>query len=135
MGGQLGEKLVGDALIMGRWSSEQPKPIGSKDSDSQKRKRVTEEGENSLQKMHGIKKDYCHMNNLFSEDENEEQFFTTQAEALIGGSNPKSLREVKESPQWPEWESVIQRELDQLYKRGTWQLVEPPKDAIPLWNK
>ena len=45
------------------------------------------------------------------------------------------IREARESPDWPEWEAVIQTELDQLHKMGTWELVDPPEGRVPVSNK
>ena len=132
--GQLGELLAGDAPLMGGQSSKQPQPLGDRSSDSQKRKRKTDEGENS-RKTRGIKQDYRKLNDPFSESEDEDLLHTALAEALIGGSDPKSLKEAQDSPEWPEWECAIKRELEQLREKGTWRLVDPPKDAIPLKNK
>ena len=133
MDGQLRELLADDALLTGGQSSK-PQPLGDKSSDSQKRKRKMDEGENS-RKMHGIKQDYRKLNDPFSESEDEDLFHTALAEALIGGSDPKSLNKAKDSSEWPKWESVIKRELEQLCEKGTWRLVDPPKDTIPLKNK
>jgi hypothetical protein len=54
---------------------------------------------------------------------------------MLGGDDPKSLKEARTSPEWPEWERAINAELDQLNEMGTWSLVEKPTDAIPIANK
>ena len=41
---------------------------------------------------------------------------------------PKTLKEAKASPEWPEWEKGVQAEMDILNKMGTWKLEELPKD-------
>jgi hypothetical protein len=74
--GQLREMSAGDAPLMGGQSSTLPQPLGNKDSVSHKRKRITDEGEDSLRKTCGIKKDYCRLNDPFSEDKNVDQMFT-----------------------------------------------------------
>ena len=51
------------------------------------------------------------------------------------GDEFHSLAEAKQSPEWPQWECVIQSELDQLREKGTWKLIDPPEDAILLTNK
>ena len=84
-------------------------------------------------KTHGVKHDYCQLNDPFQED--KDLFFVAQVEALLGGDDPKSLREAKESPEWLEWECAIRSELDQLWTKGTWKLVDTPGDAVPLTNK
>jgi Reverse transcriptase (RNA-dependent DNA polymerase) len=48
---------------------------------------------------------------------------------------PISLKEAKQSPDWPEWEKAIQSELEQLQDMGTWEIVKKPLDAIPITNK
>ena len=47
----------------------------------------------------------------------------------------QNLSEAKASPDWLEWEKVIQVKLDQLKHIGTWQLVNCLVQAIPLANK
>ena len=37
---------------------------------------------------------------------------------------PESLKKAKESPEWPQWECVIQTELNQLRDRGTWEMMD-----------
>ena len=46
----------------------------------------------------------------------------------------ESLRDTKNSPDWPEWEIAIQAKLDLLKEKGTWELVEKPPDAISIAN-
>ena len=55
--------------------------------------------------------------------------------AIIAGDELTSLKDAKNSPNWPEWEIAIQAELDLLKEKGTWKLVEKPPDAIPIANK
>src|SRR6201999_1366001 len=57
------------------------------------------------------------------------------AGAINAGDEHHSLREAKASQDWPEWERAIRAELSQLEAMGTWKLVEPPADAIPIANK
>ena len=40
-----------------------------------------------------------------------------------------SYEEAQKRPDWPKWEKVIQEELDNLKKTGTWHLVEWPPGA------
>ena len=58
-----------------------------------------------------------------------------KAFAVIPGDDCHSLKEARESPEWPEWEHAIQTELEQLHRMGTWKLVEKPAGAIPINNK
>lgn len=78
MDGQLGDKHIGDAPIMGGQPSMQPQPEGSKSSDSLKRKRVTKEGEteDSPRRTRRIKKDYRCLNDPFSDTEDENLHYT-----------------------------------------------------------
>ncbi len=46
-----------------------------------------------------------------------------------------TLKEVRKSAKWPEWEKAIQAELAQLKKMGTWKLMPKPKNTIPIANK
>ena len=55
--------------------------------------------------------------------------------AIIAGDELTSLKDAKNSPDWPEWEIAIQAELDLLKEKGTWELVKKPPDAIPIANK
>ena len=38
--------------------------------------------------------------------------------------NPVTLKEAKDSDEWPEWEKAIATEVDQLREMGTWELVD-----------
>jgi len=58
-----------------------------------------------------------------------------EAFAVIPGDDCHSLKEVQESPDWPEWERMIHTELEQLRCMGTWKLVNKPASAIPIANK
>jgi len=55
--------------------------------------------------------------------------------AVIPGDDCHSLKEVQESPDWPEWEHAIHTELKQLQCIGTWKLVNKPPGAVPINNK
>jgi hypothetical protein len=46
-----------------------------------------------------------------------------------------SLKEAKESPDWPEWEKAIQAKLNQFWKKDIWKLVDQPAGVVPLKNK
>ncbi len=87
--------------------------------------------------------DYCHLNNPFSNKEEEddinaadtEAVNAAETEAMLSGDNPKSLDEAKKTSEWLEWEQAIKTELDQLKRTKTWMLVKRPVDAIPITNK
>jgi transposase InsO family protein len=95
-------------------------------------------------KTRGKHIDYRYLNDPFPDEEEDTQeddlvtqlcASTTNAVALSGGDEPKSLREAQRSPEWLEWEHAVNEELDQLRKRGTWILVDYPMDAIPITKK
>jgi hypothetical protein len=83
--------------------------------------------------MRGKKVDYKHLDDPFSDDE------TMSAEELTnlleGDPNQPTFEQAKQSAEWPKWEKAIQSELAQLCEKGTWKLVEKPKDANPILNK
>ena len=58
-----------------------------------------------------------------------------EAFAVIPGDDCHSLKEVQDSPKWPEWEHTIHTELEQLWHMGTWKLVDKPPGAVPINNK
>ena len=57
------------------------------------------------------------------------------AQTILSNGDPKTLKEAKNSPEWPEWESTVLAELSQLQEMGTWQLVKRPTNAIPIANR
>jgi len=54
---------------------------------------------------------------------------------LEGDLDQPTFKQAKRSAEWPEWERAIQSELAQLHEKGTWKLVEKPKNAILISNK
>lgn len=51
------------------------------------------------------------------------------AELLVAKIDDKfhSLKEARESPDWPKWNTAIETELRTLWEKGTWELVENQK--------
>jgi hypothetical protein len=104
-----------------------------RDGARSKRKRGAEEESESEdvspRKTRGICTDYRKLQDPFTHcfdgirSTEEDEINVSQTEAMLGGDDPKSLRQAKESPQWPEWEHAVQAELDQLQNTGTWSLV------------
>jgi len=80
---------------------------------------------------------YRYLNDPFSDEEEETNHENpaTTYQATLGTEDPKTVNEAKQLDDWPEWEKAIKAELDQLNNLGTWELVECPKDAIPIPNK
>ena len=84
--------------------------------------------------------DYQWLQDPFSNDKDDiyETTNLTDEQVLAitaAGDEPTMLKEVRESPDWPEWEKVIKAKLDQHQKMGTWILVDKLADTIPIANK
>ena len=54
---------------------------------------------------------------------------------LEGDDNQPTLEQARRSLEWPEWEKAIQSELAQLRGKGTWKMVDKPKNIVPISNK
>ena len=107
-----------------------------------KRKRVNETPESesdTLQRTRGKWVDYHHLNNPFTNDEDEDTNVVADISdktfSVSANDSAASLKEVRKSDEWPEWEKVIKAELAQLQKMGTWKLVRKPVTTIPITNK
>lgn len=48
-------------------------------------------------------------------------------------SIPQSLKQAKNSPQWPQWEQAMLAELNSLISNQTWE--EVPKRSLPEGSK
>ena len=119
-------------------SEESTPPTSEYKSESLKKKQ-NDEGELSQNKTRGKRVDYRSLANLkpFPDEHNEEITYTSDEQifAIISGDEHTSLKDAKNSPDWPEWEEAIQTELAQLQQMGTWRLVNKPPDAILMANK
>ena len=72
--------------------------------------------------------DYRYLNNPFlDEDEQDINLSDEQTFAIIPGDEITSLKEAKNSPDWPEWEKATKSELAQLKPNGN--LEASPKAA------
>ena len=60
---------------------------------------------------------------------NDESFSVT------ANDGEPTLKEAKQSDEWPEWEKAIKAKLAQLKQMGTRRLIKKPKHAIPIANK
>jgi hypothetical protein len=107
-----------------------------------KRKQVNEAPESesdSLRRTRGRRVDYCHLNNPFSDDKDEDinvvADISDEAFSVAANDGAASLKEAKKSDEWPEWEKAIKAKLTQLQDMGTWRLVKKPANAIPIANK
>ena len=114
-------------------------PTSGNKSDSSKRKRDEEEGQQEPRRTRGIRIDYQYLHNPFPDEGDDANTATFSSEeelfAITAGDELKSLKEAKSSPDWQEWEKAIQIELTQLQQMGTWRLVKKLPDIIPLANK
>jgi hypothetical protein len=103
------------------------------------RKRAAEENVDprSNRRTRGVRVDYRFLNDPFPDEEETGKASTAgeEASSAIPDDECHSLREAKQSPEWPEWEEAIHAELDQLKRMGTWKLVKRPEDVVPISNK
>ena len=139
-------ELTPDMPCEGESSGSTP-PIGvigsddiTRDLESKgKRKRNELEGDidiNEPRKTRGIRTDYHHLHDPFLDEEEEESLLTIEeVYAIIAGDELTSLKEAKDSPDWPEWERAMHEQLDLLKEMGTWETVQKPPDAVPIANK
>jgi len=65
----------------------------------------------------------------------EQPFNVMEAFNVIPSDDCHSLKEVRESPDWPKWEKAIQTKLEQLWQMGTWNLINKPVGVVPITNK
>jgi hypothetical protein len=83
--------------------------------------------------------DYCHLNDPFSDDEDEAiniaAIISNESFSVAANNGVAMLKEARKSAKWPEWEKAIKAELTQLQKMGTWRLVKKLANAIPIANK
>ena len=67
--------------------------------------------------------------------EQAELVYAALNESVALPDNPRMLKEAHASAEWLEWEKAVKAEIDQLYRMGTWQLVDLPKGRSPVANK
>jgi hypothetical protein len=108
---------------------------------NQKRKRA-DENIAEPRKMRGNRPDYCKLDDPWSDEETmhtdkDDDDINLLSEAMVVQIDDefRTLKEAKDSPEWPEWEKAIRSELDQHQEKGTWELVEKPQGARLLNNK
>jgi hypothetical protein len=61
-------------------------------------------------------------------------FLSGQQDSETEDDKPKSLRDVKESVEWPQWHEAILEELNTLQTMGTWVLADLPEGREPIGN-
>ena len=68
--------------------------------------------------------DYRHLNDPFSDDEDETiniaAIISDESFSVAANDGVATLKEARKSGEWPEWEKAIKAELTQLQKMGTW---------------
>ena len=114
-------------------------PQSGNNSDSLKQKCTKEEEPQNQRRTRGIQIDYHYLQNPFPDEEDKANATASSPDeetfAIIARDEHTSLKDAKQSEDWPEWEKAVQVELTQLQHMGTWRLVEKPPNAIPLANK
>jgi Reverse transcriptase (RNA-dependent DNA polymerase) len=135
-------KSTPDMLCEGESAGSMPpiSVIGSDDTTHNPKHKWNEvEGDidiNELQKTCEIHTDYQHLHNHFPEEDEEETFLTfEEVYAIIAGDKLTSLKEAKDSLDWPEWEWAMHEKLNLLKEMGTWETVQKPPDAVQIVKK
>ena len=91
---------------------------------------------NAPRKTRGVQVDYRYLNDPFlDKEEAGVSIVHEESYAAVPNDECRSLREAKQSPEWPEWEKAICTKLDQLKKMGTWRLVDKPSGVVAIANK
>jgi hypothetical protein len=108
--------------------------IEKSDQTSKKRKQCDKPETRELQKTQGKRVDYHHMNDPYSDNDNE-QIYANMIENALGKDEPGTLSQAKDSQEWLEWEEAIKAELQQLAQKRTWELIKCPNESIPIANK
>jgi hypothetical protein len=120
-----------------------PGPSTQQTTPPRLRKRpADEEGDTNPRKTRGVIVDYKQLDNPFSDSKDDEDsmiaiylMINDKSYTAATNNGPISLKEAKQSPDWPEWKKAIQAELEQLQDMGTSEIVKKPLDAIPIANK
>lgn len=50
-------------------------------------------------------------------------------------TTPRSIEEAKQTPEWPQWKTAIEKELRDLQVNGTWEVVTTPPGANIVSSK
>ncbi len=100
--------------------------VPSKGQTNLKRKQVdniSESKNDALCRTRGKQVDYHHLNDPFSNNKDENTNVTAvisdESFSVAANDSAVSLKDVRQSKEWPEWEEVIKAELAQLQKMGT----------------
>jgi hypothetical protein len=115
-------------------------PVQTTDKpNNENRKRKIEE-EPKERRTRGKRVDYRTLNDPFPDELDEQGNLIVDSDhdqiyAITAGDEHNSLKEAKASYDWPEWQHAMDIEHNQLLEMGTWKLIEPPPNAIPIANK
>jgi len=116
--------------------------VPSNGQSNLKRKQVDNSSESKndiLYRTRGKRVDYCHLQDPFSNDKDETinavADISDKSFSITANDGVASLKDARQSDEWPEWEEAIKAELAQLHQMGTWRLVDKPPNAIPIANK
>jgi hypothetical protein len=114
-------------------------PTLGNNGDRPKQKRDKDEEPQNQRRTWGIRVDYRYLHNPFPDEDDNAYGLAFSSDdqlyAIIASDEYTSLKDARNSPDWPEWDKVIQSELAQLHQMGTWRLVEKLPKAIPIANK
>jgi hypothetical protein len=115
--------------------------VGEETSAGSSQKRTYEgdstRDQENKRRTRGNRPDYRYLNDPFPDEEEAGIATGSKPEAfvVIPDDDCSSLKDARESPEWPEWEQAIHAELDQLHRMGTWQLIDKPRGVVPIANK
>ena len=93
------------------------KPDHNLGSRKQNRNEIKDDIEiNERQKMHGMHADYQHLHDPFPKEDNNDRTLLSIEEVyiIIAGNELTSLKEAQNSPEWPEWQQAMAKELELL---------------------
>jgi hypothetical protein len=120
-------------------------PSGSQNQKRREHDENLHELETSLEEgpSHRLQKqphiDYQLLDNPYSNDIHQSMLtsnhITCAAYKSTDRDELKTLKAARQSLDWPEWEKVINSELEQLMHIGTWQLTDKPANVLPIINK
>ena len=88
-----------------------------------------------LQRTRGKRVDYRQLNDPLPEIDKDIEMSSDIVYASITGDELTSLKDAQRSPEWPQWQKVMETKLCQLGSMNTWQLVDKLNNAILIANK
>ena len=98
--------------VLHEGESEESMPLTSGNNGNSLKRKHDDEEEPNQGRTQGKRIDYWYLNNPFPDEEDKITFTSDeQLFAIIASDELTSLKEARNSPDWPEWEKVIQSEL------------------------